>query len=235
MKNFPFDFEKLQDAQDYKVPEQTYRVSSAAALVWLVETNIWKTLREIQADRQNPLYSMADVVISSAEKNTYFDVDPDSREGQGILRGIEAFKIAKVFTQAQVDEFLNLSSLIRRPYKDKTQQDWDNGLLRVKTPAQTLTYEDGRQYHIRQPNKLVKVFVHLDAPAPVDLVIDIYDLQRPSSALPFVPGSVKCGYMKINQGELGQYTILNKNFSEHVQFNLVSDTAVSFEATITEA
>lgn len=236
MKKFPDDFQDLMQAQAYEHEEQTYQVGSGVARGWLAMNDIWKALCQIQSNIEHPLFSLADTVIKTAsDAKSYFGINPSTRAGQANLQGLETLKAQNVFTQTQCDEFLDLSISRTYPYKNKTQNDWDVESLRQQTWPLVINYPNGLEHFVKSPGKGVKIFVSLSEAAPTDVHIDIVDLQRASDQQPFVSNGFKCGYMKIKEGQQGQYIVLNKSFTEHVKFEVTSNMNLAFTVDVKEA
>ena len=154
---------------------------------------------------------------------------------QKVFTGLVSFKGAtNNFTQSMRDI---IEDAARKPtgFEEVTIEHVALARLVGEQQATSVTYPENAEYFTKKTHKQVKVFVYLDAPAPKNIRFDVYALQRSGVDKPFVNNGVRCGYMQIDEGELGQYVVLNQSFTEHVQFRVVSDTKVPFTVDIVEA
>lgn len=116
-----------------------------------------------------------------------------------------------------------------------TVEDVRVARMSSKREQDAINYPDSAEFYTKRVGKNVEVFAYLDAPAPVDIMYDIFALQRSDETRPFVGSGVRQGFIKIAKGELGGSKTLNHNFTEHVQFRLVSTMNVSFTVDVVDA
>ena len=135
----------LDDAKLYAVNVDSHRVGSGQGRGFLIEENIWPTLRTIQDDKAHPLFGLADgVVVTASDASSYFGINPATSEGMGNIVASQVLVDALIMTSAQRNAFLNKSITVTYPFADKTLED----VLKIRQPAVWTACDHGGQAFI---------------------------------------------------------------------------------------
>jgi hypothetical protein len=149
------DFATLADAQVFELITDKKQVGSGQARGFFVSEGVWTTLRQIQADINNPLFALADaVIVTASDASSYFGLDTTTAEGRGNLVAANAMVAAGIMTEAQKVTLLALALKSTYPHAEANQAAFDRAKgLMVYTQA------------IQQTNGFIKLNVSTDCEA----------------------------------------------------------------------
>jgi hypothetical protein len=140
-----FEYETLTDYRAATFTVDKKQIGSGQARGFFVNKGIWTTLRQIQSDISNPLFSLADaVIVTASDASSYFGLDQTTAEGQGNLEAAGVMVAATIMTEDQKIELLGLAIKTTYPNANATEQDFQIAKGTITRKLVSLQFEHGK-------------------------------------------------------------------------------------------
>jgi len=180
------NFATLAEAQAHT--ETTYSpITSNQALQFFRLSGAYKNLLDKQSSSvaceiitglPTDIGQLTSAMIETMNKSGgEFTTDPSKTAGALNHAGAAALVESAVLTQAVVDAFFNIGTTIEKPFENATQAEFDAAkalAALIGTQASLKTnYPGNAEFHVRLPNKKVRLFVKVTNPVAVDTAVTI--------------------------------------------------------------